>query len=328
MAYFWHIFMLVLSDSFRNLQMVQIKGGFIMSILKTLFLFILFTILPAHISAQTMITPIINYLLSNSAQPGARIMLAGNTFYIVGQGVSDTSSIWEGEAVFNNQLSEMIYTELRGPQAGTQRSYDITVQGNKVIFNIDNAYTVIGEKKDDYILAIGYNNAGTTMDNLRFYFDKEKADAYFENLIPTIGSIQSLAGNKTLALESMYDNNRTNIYVGDVIVTDENTTASILLNNNTLIKLGVHTFLKITDYVFDDETAVSPNPNIAKPVLFNFIVEGTIEIIDNYMETIEEPLQKPSRTMLGARSLSNTEKIVGTFETRRMTYQEYKLYNR
>ena len=149
-----------------------------------------------------------------------------------------------------------------------------------------------------------------------------------ECIASPIGSIQSLAGSKTLAIESIYDNNSTNIYIGDVIVTDENTTASILLNNNTLIKLGIHTFLKITDYAFDDEIAVSPNPHIANPVPFNFIVEGTIEIIDNYIKKVEEPSLEASAPMSKTMSFSSAkEKTTGLFETRRMTYEEYNIYD-
>lgn len=179
-------------------------------------------------------------------------------------------------------------------------------------------------------LLLGMIFGGTVIHaDMLFYYSAAVLPSIIHNKMGTpIGSIQSLAGSKVLAIESTYTDNSMNIYVGDVIVTDENTTASILLNNNTLIKLGTHTFLKITDYVFDGEIAVSPNPNIAKPVPFNFIVEGTIEIIDNYIETVEEYSVEASVPMAEALEPSNTkEKIVGAFETRRMTYEEYNIYD-
>jgi hypothetical protein len=113
-----------------------------------------------------------------------RRSLAGKTFYVVGQEVSDATDIWGGKATFNADLTEMTYVEAYGSDAGETEIAPIIIDGNRLVFgnDTDGSYTVIGENKGDYIDVTDYYSNGTEESHTRFYFDKSKADAYFTTL--------------------------------------------------------------------------------------------------------------------------------------------------
>ena len=115
----------------------------------------------------------------------SELLLAGKTFYVVGQNVvNDVTDIWGGEATFNADLTEMTYIEAYGPDAGVIEIEPISIDGNRLVFenDTDGTVTIIGENKGDYIELTDYHSDGTIDSHIRFYFDKIKADAYVATL--------------------------------------------------------------------------------------------------------------------------------------------------
>lgn len=111
-------------------------------------------------------------------------LLGGKTFYVVGQELSDATDIWVGKATFNTDLTELTYIEAYGLDAGEIEIAAISIDGNRLVFgsDTDGPYTVVGENKGDYIEVTDYYIDGRVESHTRLYFDKTKADAYFETL--------------------------------------------------------------------------------------------------------------------------------------------------
>ena len=109
------------------------------------------------------------------------ILLGGKTLYDVGQQVSDARDIWIGEVTFNADLTELSYT---GSESTEAEIVPISVTGDRLVFgdDTDGSYTVIGENKGDYIEVTDHYSDGTIESNTRLYFDKTKADAYYDSL--------------------------------------------------------------------------------------------------------------------------------------------------
>lgn len=142
--------------------------------------------------------------------------LAGKTFYVVGQNVNNHSDIWGGKVVFNPSLTSINYTEAYGQDAGTVANQAIQlIKGNKIIWQPDNSYTIVGMNKGNYIEFPDYNADGSLYSHTRIYFDKSKADAYaasFGSSGSTTGDLASYIVGKTYYMpvkDSYYDDNGT-----------------------------------------------------------------------------------------------------------------------
>lgn len=116
-----------------------------------------------------------------------QLLLAGNTFYAVGQDVNDATDIWGGAATFNADLTEITFIETYGGNGETE-IMSISLDGDRLIFgdDSDGSYTTIGENKGDYIEVTDHYSDGTIERNIRFYFDQAKAEAYLESITTSV----------------------------------------------------------------------------------------------------------------------------------------------
>ena len=120
-------------------------------------------------------------------------LLAGKTFYVVGK--EENGDIWYGKVVFNKTLTSLDYIPLVGDESPEIER--IQVEGNKIIWTSNDGYTIVGEKKEDYIELIDYSNDDTIESHTRAYFDKTKADAYYYSLTDSNGKLYDLLAGKT-----------------------------------------------------------------------------------------------------------------------------------
>ena len=152
-------------------------------------------------------------------------LLAGKTFYVVGQSLTDSSDVWYGEAAFNKSLTSMTWTDFIDTQDNGKES--IQVEGDKLLFlsDTDGSYTIIGLNRGDYIEVTDYFADGSIESHTRLYYDKAKAQAYFDSLNVSsdtkftkdmlAGKTFYVATQKTLQkLEFIFDNDSVSI-VGD-----------------------------------------------------------------------------------------------------------------
>lgn len=133
----------------------------------------------------------------NVQEEELKALLAGKTVYAVGHEINGTD-LWYGKVTFNDDLSSLHYTELGGEDAGSEEDYTITLDGNKIIWNEDNSYTIVGENKGNYI-EVDYKANGALDSHTRLYFNKTKAEAYFNSIKggDAAKSLQDLIVGKT-----------------------------------------------------------------------------------------------------------------------------------
>ena len=103
-------------------------------------------------------------------------LLAGKTFYNVS---SDDGYL--DKLSFNADMTSLTWITLRGNDTGETDTETIRVKGNKFIDSDGEEY-VIARRTIDYLLI---NSNGKTS---RYYFDKSKAEAYFNSLSSSSGT--------------------------------------------------------------------------------------------------------------------------------------------
>ncbi len=130
-------------------------------------------------------------------------LLAGKTFYVVG--VEEDGNVWYDKATFDNNLSSLQWIGLAGGYKGKSGKESIKLDGNKIIWLEDNSYTVVGPIKDGYIELTDYEADGSVESHTRLYFDKSKADTYYQSL--------SSGGSGNFKFTTDYLNGKTFYYV-------------------------------------------------------------------------------------------------------------------
>ena len=126
-------------------------------------------------------------------------LLAGKTFYVVGQNIIDSNDIRYGEAAFNESLTSMTWTDFVDTQYSGEKS--IRIEGNKLLFlsDTDGSYKIIGLNRGDYIEVTDYYADGSVESHTRLYYDKAKADAYVDslNVSDNVSYLETLIIGKT-----------------------------------------------------------------------------------------------------------------------------------
>ena len=110
-----------------------------------------------------------------------RSLLGGKTLYAVGYGSDGFHAA--GSAEFDKDLTTLHYKGIWN-DPNDDETDSIKVEGNKLIWLSDNSYSIVGANKGDYIEVTDYN-ADSSLDGTiptRLYFDKAKAEAYFNSL--------------------------------------------------------------------------------------------------------------------------------------------------
>ncbi len=114
-------------------------------------------------------------------------MLAGKTFYGVGYGNDGWHAA--GSIEFNKELTIMHYKGI-WYDPNDDETDSIKVESNKLVWLSDNSYSIVGANKGDYIELTDYN-ADSSLDStvpVRLYFDKTKAEGYFNSLKGTVNN--------------------------------------------------------------------------------------------------------------------------------------------
>ncbi len=106
-------------------------------------------------------------------------LLGGKTLYAVGYGSDGYHAA--GSVEFDKELTTMHYKGIWNDPTDDETDH-IKVDGNKLVWLSDNSYTVVGANKGDYIEVTDYKADGSFDGKTRIYFDKTKAEAYFNSL--------------------------------------------------------------------------------------------------------------------------------------------------
>ena len=135
--------------------------------------------------------------LQSTQESTLKELLGGRTFYAVGYGSDGYHAA--GSVEFDKELTTMHYKGIWYDSTDDETD-SIKIEGNKLIWLSDNSYTVVGANRGDYIEVTDYHTDGSLDGTVptRLYFDKTKAETYFNSLkINTMdGNMNSLNVNR------------------------------------------------------------------------------------------------------------------------------------
>ena len=119
--------------------------------------------------------------LQSTQKSTLKELLGGKTLYAVGYGSDGYHGA--GSVEFNKELTTMHYKGIWN-DPNDDETDSIKIEGNKIIWLSDNSYSIIGTNNGDYIEFTDYNTDGSLDGTVptRLYFDKAKAEAYFNSL--------------------------------------------------------------------------------------------------------------------------------------------------
>ncbi|WP_456382400.1 FG-GAP repeat domain-containing protein [Hydrogenimonas sp.] len=112
-------------------------------------------------------------------------LLAGKTFYVIGE---TEDGVIKFKIVFNDTLTSLTDTYLEGEKAGTSETKKILINGNRLMFeqSQDGSYTIIEQKYGDYIEFVDYLGDDTRVGRHLLFYDEEKANEYYAQVMKRI----------------------------------------------------------------------------------------------------------------------------------------------
>lgn len=105
-------------------------------------------------------------------------LLAGKTVYDADYSAEEN---YIDQTTFNADMTSLTWKELAGNDQGQQETENFTLDGNKLIFP-DGTYHVLAKQTADYLLINDFKADGTPDGRTRLYFDRAKAEAYYNSL--------------------------------------------------------------------------------------------------------------------------------------------------